>query len=309
MIQLDAVAYEDHRRDRLNAVQREFQSRLPQESMRRLGKLAGLIDKGGVVPFLGAGMSAASGYPTWSGFLRGLARGWVDDSIVSERIDGGDLELLAEDIQNARRAESFEETLEEFNLGYLPSEEIFLVCEMFGNAIVTSNFDPLIENASRQLGVGPEVIEGCGNWSGWAAEGNSSNSQIILKLHGHYKRPNHRVLLKEQYDEAYGDNGAVRRDLQDLHSSKCLLFLGCSLSSDRTMEVARQVQASRKVGSSSRHYAFLAETDNWQEREIFLTDRGIFPIWYPNDDGAHSMIGLMLWWLKDAIASGNMVAH
>jgi hypothetical protein len=308
VIQLDAVAYDEIRRERLSEVHQQLLNDLSQESFRRLQKLAVTIPKHGVVPFVGAGMSASSGYPSWSKFLCDLALGWLDEGAVRARISLGDLEGLAEDIQSVRGAGSFEESLDVFDQRYLPTEEAYLLFDLFEGAIVTSNFDGLLESAASRIGRSYKPIEGCGQWSGWTAEGNAGNEQVILKLHGHHKRSLHRVLLRDQYDAAYGTGGPVRRDLRDLLATNCLLFLGCSLENDRTMDIALQVQAERGPSSTRRHYAILAETPDRQQRETFLADRGIFPIWYPNDSGDHSMVGLLLWWLKDAIASSNTSA-
>jgi hypothetical protein len=306
IIQLDPTAYEESRRKRLSEIQESLQADLSNESYRRLEKLASLIPKGGVVPFIGAGMSVASGYPSWGGYLRDLAPDWMEESVVQKYLDSGDLETLASEIQTARGASSFEESLAEFDRQFPPSEEDYLLFDLFNGSMVTTNFDDLLENAAAQLERPYTVREGCDTWAGWVPESNAGGDKVILKLHGHHARPHSRVLLKDQYEKAYGADGAVQRDLRGVFTTSCVVFIGCSLANDRTMEIALRVQSERPLGESRRHYAFLAATHDRVARERFLTERGIFPIWYPNDNGDHATLGLMLWWLKDEVGSANV---
>jgi hypothetical protein len=305
IIQLDPEAYEDIRRERISNVHEQIRQDLSSESYRRLEMLASLIPKGGVVPFVGAGMSASSGYPSWGAYLQNLAVDWLDTAVVDQHLKNGEYEALAEAIQKARGASSFEESLADFDRGFQPSEEDFILFDLFKGSMVTTNFDDLLEKASTELGLQYVVREGSGQWAGWGRESNAGAAKVLLKLHGHHTRPQSRVLLKEQYEEAYGTNGPALRDLRALLTTNCVLFLGCSLADDRTMHIAQQLHEAQAVGESPRHYAFLARNGEQQIRERFLTARGIFPIWYPNDEGDHAMLGQMLWWLKDAIASLN----
>ena len=64
------------------------------------------------------------------------------------------------------------------------------------------------------------------------------------------------------------------------------LFIGCSLSQDRTMQL--MLSLANEVLDLPHHFAFLPTPKNDDERKArqkFLADRSIFPIWYP--DGEH----------------------
>jgi hypothetical protein len=305
VLQLDPGAYQEARQELLSDATVEIQGALSETSFRRLGRLAGQIPKGRVVPFVGAGMSASSGYPTWSGFLRAEAEEWMDVGEVETFLAEQDFEGFARALQAARGVHGFEECIGTFDRGLLPSEELYLIADIFKEGIVTTNFDDLVERALRDSEGDAHVIEGSGAWSGWASEGRSGAERLVLKLHGHHSRPNFRVLLEDEYEAAYSDSGPVRRDLRDLFAASSLVFVGCSLTQDRTMQIGLEVQSERQIGSSPRHYAFLAKEAGYQARELFLAERGIFPIWYDNQSEDHRLLGLMLWWLRDATANGS----
>ena len=63
-----------------------------------------------------------------------------------------------------------------------------------------------------------------------------------------------------------------------------LLFVGCSLNPDRTVGLLAEV--AKLDPGMPKHYAFLQYPNNsdvLREREHFLIERDIFPIWYPGD--------------------------
>jgi hypothetical protein len=104
------------------------------------------------------------------------------------------------------------------------------------------------------------------------------------------------VLLESEYVDAYAATGPVRRDLETLFMHRSLVFLGASLSSDRTMQLAHELVTAKPPGTSPRHHAFLAASSRSAERETFLGERSVFAIWYPDDDGQHTALGDILWW-------------
>ena len=299
MLQLDPLAYEEVRQEYLTGAQARIETSLDNDSLVRLERLTALVSSGRAIPFVGAGMSTSCGYPTWTEFLVNAAEHWITQADIKERLKSQDLEGLANDIEKKRGSAGFEERLEVFDRGYAPSEETFLILDTFKRGIVTTNFDGLLETAISVLAGPSQIVEGSGQWAGWAREADSGGGRVLLKLHGHHARRNFRVLLENEYDAAYSPGGPVRRDLKDLFSAHSLVFLGCSLSRDRTMEIAHETFAERDPGSTPPHYAILPRPIRWREREVFLTSRGIYPIWYRNEEGTHTTVGDLLWTLRE----------
>jgi len=111
------------------------------------------------------------------------------------------------------------------------------------------------------------------------------NGRFLLKLHGDCRRTDTRVLLTAEYEAAYGPGMIIRNELTLLYQTNHLLCVGCSLGPDRTIKLIEEV--AKIGGNMPKHYAFLPLPNTDAERlnrEIFLTERGIYPIWY---DGAH----------------------
>ena len=104
--------------------------------------------------------------------------------------------------------------------------------------------------------------------------------RFLLKLHGDRTKPISRVLTPTEYDRAYGPSGLVRSELTLVYQHNHLLFLGCSLGADRTVQVIGEVAVNDP--HMPRHYAFLADPldDGCRiTREHFLVSRNIYPIW------------------------------
>jgi hypothetical protein len=294
---LDPEAYRELRLEFHTAIQEQLVERLDVDSRRRLEEVIDALPKGGVVPVIGAGMSVPSGYPSWSGFLRDCALDRIDPTEVEALLESGEYEALASRVRDALGPNSFEERMAVFGLTHEPSEALLAAVQLFSSGhFVTTNFDALLEAACGELQIDLQVIEGCANWSGWSGEVIDARAHILLKLHGHYKRPVARVLLESEYMDAYSSGGAVRRDLETLLMHRSLVFLGASLTSDRTMQLAGELIAARPPGTSPRHHAFLPASRRTPARETFLGERGIFAIWYPDEDGQHGALGDLLWW-------------
>lgn len=63
--------------------------------------------------------------------------------------------------------------------------------------------------------------------------------------------------------------------------SKTLLFLGCSLTVDRTLKAMANIMNRKGIDYVPRHYAFLSlkSTDDRLARRDQLSQSNIFPIW------------------------------
>jgi hypothetical protein len=133
-----------------------------------------------------------------------------------------------------------------------------------------------------------------------ALKGVTSNQRLLIKLHGDFEDGQDRVLTLGEYTKAYGSSDANMVDLSQplprlfrliLHN-RPLLFLGCSLNGDRTLRVLRQVA---QDDPELIHYAIVelpAAGAYVPERDKFLSDHCIRPIWYPN--GQHQSVALIL---------------
>jgi len=169
-----------------------------------------------------------------------------------------------------------------------------LLPELTTGSVITTNLDTILEDVFQNANFrfDDTVI---GNKKSEFIRAVAKGERQILKLHGNVKATQSRVLTKSEYCGAYGSekidfSQPLPDTLRRVFSHYTLLFLGASLGPDRTMKLFHEIV--NEIGESElpRHYAIieLPENDNNViEREKFLAERMIFPIWYPHGQHEH----------------------
>ena len=129
----------------------------------------------------------------------------------------------------------------------------------------------------------------------------AAGSRLLIKLHGDCRQVSDRVLLRSEYDTAYSDVGVVKNFFNRVMFGQSLLFLGCSLTVDRTISAMKET--AREVGADKlpRHYAILElkAADDRVARKKHLSEANIFPIWYGEGEHDESLEALFLKLLED----------
>jgi hypothetical protein len=167
-----------------------------------------------------------------------------------------------------------------------------LLPRLFPGLAITTNLDQVLEHLYavyaqpfKQVLIGAELTR-------YRAL-KSPNDRFLLKLHGDCARMDGRVLLCSEYEANYGKAGVVREELTLFYRHNHLLFIGCSLGHDRTVRLIEETAATDR--HMPKHYGFLPQPHNDAvriDRENFLSQRGIYPIWYslPHDE---SLVALL----------------
>jgi hypothetical protein len=103
------------------------------------------------------------------------------------------------------------------------------------------------------------------------------------------------VLTGKEYLASYGDGGNYREIFKQLIANTSLLFLGCSLTVDRTIGVLREIRQAAVV-ETPRHFAFLplSEGLDREARRNELGQADIHPIWYPPRDHDQAIEDLLI---------------
>ena len=254
------------------------------------------IERQQVVPFVGSGMSVDSGLPTWSEFLSKIGefiqcdksklKKLIKDSLFEEAAD-----LLAESTNPNLFTERIEHDLRILDAKVI-NGAIGLLPRLFENLVITTNLDDVLENLYKECLIPFEYVLSGSEIEDYRKLKNP-DERFLLKLHGDCRKRKSHVLLSTEYEEAYGPKSPVREEIVLLYQHYSLLFLGCSLGSDRTVKLLESVAA--KDANMPNHYAFLAKPtyrDDQISRENFLTERGIFPIWYdrPHEDSIMALL-------------------
>jgi len=299
----------------------EFEILLKQDSNKRNFQL--LQDSiENVVPYLGAGASMGYGYMGWVQFLKkchgdlekSLARGDTSSidhkniRRIQEKIKDNELIDAAELIDmelNNNIADKIDltfgkHTLDDKNI----SEGLLPAIFAFGFEILaTTNYDHLIEEIHLQNEVDYENItkHNLVLLNRKLKKDKSADKVLVLKVHGTSNDCKTHVLTKTQYDNAYGErldkNLELPQAIMNLWKQRTLLFVGCSMFKDRTIELFNDIAGH---DSLNYHYAII-ETPNTENKKNELRktlDRcKIRPIWYPN--GKHECVELIIKKLKE----------
>ncbi len=271
----------------------------------RFEHLIRTLKAGNLVPFIGAGLSIPSGYPSWTAFLYQCCNeSSIQEEELKALLDDGLYEEAAQSLYDDLTAPVFNELLEttfgkdnpiQGAVNYLP----FLFNDKH---IITTNFDCVIEKVYSNQSI---PFEGgaikSGNGLTEVVRCLMTTPRLLIKLHGKCELVTERVLLKQEYDAAYHDVGNVSTffDRAIFHNS--LLFLGASLNVDRTILAMERIAGEKGHDMLPRHYAFLElkDTDDRAERKRTLGRANIFPIWYPEGEHDESLEALLFKLIKD----------
>ena len=245
----------------------------------------------GVVPFIGAGLSIPFGFDSWESVLRDAARFHSKPELVVAKIADSDL-LGAADLLQQESADRFQATVaHKFGRDIPPEqtrgEAVALLPMLANGPVITTNFDHVIETAFADTGnpfksiiTGPQPDSVIGAMH--------RNEHALIKIHGDARDRSARVFTAEEYAEQYSGGQPNRANLAKLlhilFTNRPLLFLGCSLDKDKTLQVLARIHADLP---GLAHYGVLAapyRVRSLAERRIELADYGIFPLWYVPGD-------------------------
>ena len=258
----------------------------------RMTRLIELADKGLVIPFVGAGLSVSCGIPTWAAFIVSVrAHLNAHSAQFEEAVKTNDLEtaadLAAEDMGDALFRERVQARLDGSGDSALRGP-LLLLPERFDGPVITTNLDHFVERAYDSAGLHFEDIVRHDVPPG--VEGLlAQRRRILIKVHGDQLYPEEWVLREAQYDTRYGPRRAPQmslplpRALGSAFRTSPVLFVGCSLLQDRTLDVLEHV-CNTGAGRAPDHFAILEappNDDEWDTREIALSQLNIFPIWFP----------------------------
>lgn len=252
----------------------------------RFRSLASAVKANRVMPFVGSGMSVPSGYPMWKKFLcsmrelSNLSEPEFDTKLAASYEDAAEAvcEAMPPPLWKERFLASFapKKTTGAGPVQWLPP--------LFPDFALTTNYDPVLESVYH---ISDAAFESSlsGTDIQYFRQHSGAGKRCIIKLHGDYERNGTWVLTKSDYDRAYAPSSPALAELERIFTNMRVLFLGCSLAQDKTMDVLKSLAA--RDSQIPDHYALLQMPGDNKERlarEHFLAERKIFPIWYTLDD-------------------------
>jgi len=246
-----------------------------------------------LVPFIGAGLTQFA-YCSWPDALKALSGKLTNDANV-QKITGlinskhyldaaqklEDFRTptnLARDLAGIFSAVRLEQKREQ-----LPKESIFLLPYLFPDLVLTTNFDETLETVYREGGHPFQTTFLPGHPELLRQLMLKGGVRGLFKLHGtvtggliEYEKI---VFTQAQYDRHYGKASPLTRELKACFKNRMMLFLGCSLESDRTMELLQEV-----IQPGDSYYTVIScEPSERDEKVKQLGKRRIRAILYEKD--------------------------
>ncbi|WP_369134696.1 SIR2 family protein [Modestobacter sp. I12A-02662] len=206
---------------------------LPAELREVAEDLGARARAGGLAVFVGAGVSAAAGLPTWPELLAELAeRAGLDGGLRAGLAQLPPQDAAALLARELGREELTRYVEERFGPGTYSLAHA-LIAGLPVHEYVTTNYDPLVELAAADVGRPMRVLP---------FDEATVEDPWLLKLHGDVRHPDSIVLTREQYLEFGDHRTALAGVLQSLLLTRHVLFVGTSMLDDDLIRIAHQVR-------------------------------------------------------------------
>ena len=252
------------------------------------------------VLFIGSGISSrvkrndGKPLPNWKTMLHELLQWSIHKNInffgetndIKEMIDDDKLITAAQELQECVGANNISEFINSiFHSNFIkPNDEHKMICEIPFSAILTTNYDNLIEGAYSLVHDGrlPPVFTQADIMDriNYIKEKNF----FIFKLHGHIDRPDTLILGNRDYNELLFRDISYRQFIETLFAVKNMLFIGYSFNDPDLKFIIDKLSTvfSRTLDF---HYILLPETYyNFTEKRRLLIDKRLKVIEYKDDE-------------------------
>jgi hypothetical protein len=191
------------------------------------------MKKDELVFFVGAGFSTGFGLPSWVGLVKNIL-----DKLTQYNskyatyiplLNDDDVDLLTildfvkKGGQEARVRGFLETSFHLDNINTLDLKKHKKLLDV-SKKIVTTNYDCLLEEAAGR------DVQKVVYTNKYKIANLPSYDKFIYKVHGDYEEPDKCVFFRDDYIKFYGQDNAPLNELKKLISSKCIVFIGFSLS-------------------------------------------------------------------------------
>ena len=266
-------------------------------NQRNIDSLIEKIQSNCIVPYIGAGMSVLFDdvYPSWGGFLNSTFDQYLTES-EKEYYDSLNYEekaqFLCSEMGRITFSDHLKDTFGEKHLDRTAFDfihkPVYILPVIFENGLlITTNYDRVVE---KIYGL-HEKIYTVAHPGHYEALNRSlrDGSLLLCKIHGDISEPETSIVLsKEQYETAYTDPNLIQA-LRQAYTSKEMLFLGCSMTKDRPIDLLCKIST-----AGMRNYAIIpckAEAVRSRRLELegdYYTQAIIYP------DGKHECLRVLL---------------
>ncbi|RIJ42657.1 SIR2 family protein [Pontibacter oryzae] len=272
-------------------------------------ELKDAIERKRVAPFIGAGISKSFDFPLWEEALRNINDSLGKLNGVEDLISSYDYLQAAECLFQYNPTIFNHYIRKKFPLGLEKKNDLVkwgvprLLTKVTSGCVITTNYDKILEVVFESDGKPFQGFMRGVNQEKFVTK-LIKNDRCILKLHGDYEYEDSYIFCQSQYSNAYYKDGTSEIDftkplpktLRQIYISYSLLFLGCSLEQDKTLDLFNNVKSENQFDIPD-HFAILEnknpEEPQWKiDVESRLLSLNIRPIWFPK--GKYEMIEQMI---------------
>jgi isopentenyldiphosphate isomerase len=265
------------------------------------------LQNGSVIPFIGSGLSSASGMVGWDAITSKIAgelkkRGLGD--LSGGLLPGKRYFLDVAEIYNIayRNKYPLSRILKNhFDGDFSPNELHDIVLRFNFDIILTTNFDRLIEKALDHHKMSFNLVCEDGHLKYF----DEKTKTQVVKIHGTIENPESMVFSLSTYDDYAQKRSLIYTFLTGLFATKTILFIGFGLRDPNVEKLLKKLQGDR--GDSFRdHYALVFEPD--RDTVGRLSDVGIRCVTASGSDIQQATKGALetIFELGSATASRNL---
>ncbi|OUP44495.1 tetratricopeptide repeat protein [Pseudoflavonifractor sp. An187] len=279
--------------------------RLYQQNKRAFQGIQEQLAKNNLIPLFGAGFTGYV-YPVWPSLLEKMAEPFPNcQTQLEDQLNAGQFEEAASTLCAEMGEFEFQEELcQTFGPRTVPVAMKKLtparkaILRIFNGPMMTTNVDLCLEEIyDHRL----EVL--CPHTEYHLPQADralQTAAPILFKLHGSVSDREHMVFTKEAYDTVYPcsqEPTPLSKTLSSIFRSRPVLFLGCSLGTDRVVQVLNAccehrtyfalVELPKETENEANPWEPLlvnadgTENDAYRQRRKFMSKHHIQCIWYP----------------------------
>lgn len=266
------------------------------------------IQRKKIAPFVGAGFSTVKPleYPLWGTALKEIVNRLEDLELKDvedllnkyKYLEAAEMLLKKDSTQFINYINDRFSLRRDFTKDDIFISPLTLIPQIAAGCVITTNYDKVLEEVFKYSA---KPFEGF-------MHGKQPNSRFVtdlirgdrclLKLHGSVGEPETYIFSLSQYTEAYGENidwtKPLPKTLRQIFISHSLLFLGCSMEQDRTLDLFKTIKDQNEFDVPD-HFAILPKPNTGtkkREKENRLLEINVKTIWYP--PGEHEYVEKLL---------------
>lgn len=244
-----------------------------------INKISQVCNEEGTVLFIGSGISAWSGLPSWFGLIKELAEFLKDEGYPYEAIlneaKSNLLTAAGLGVQQLSKQQFKTFIRKACRVGESEPHRIHeKIVNLGPRSFITTNYDKLLEESLRfykkdnsfQVVTNRQPID-C------ASIVQIRERDFIFKPHGDIDDTESIILTHEQYRKLYGERNHTLKALETILLTRPIVFIGFSLNDPDFLNIKDNIENTFK-GGGQHHYAIMADVND-EKQKYYLDTFGI----------------------------------